>query len=72
MKEALTLKQALVLDCINNFINKYGYSPSIRELCEETRLSSTATIYVHLLKLKSKGYINFDEKKSRTIRIIKG
>ena len=51
MKE-LTKKQELVLKAIKEFIDFNGYSPSIRELCQLCGVSSPATIFVHLKKLK--------------------
>ncbi len=67
----LTKKQAQLLECINYFIKKHGYSPTVRELCKLCELSSTATIHVHLKNLVDKGYITYIPNASRTIRVIK-
>ena len=67
----MSVAQYKVYLAIKNYINKIGYSPTVRELCKMTGKSSPATIQVHLKKLKSLGYITFEENKSRTIRIIK-
>jgi repressor LexA len=68
--ERLTAKQSILLFKIEGFINEFGYSPSIRELCDMTNHKSTATIYYGLNQLKRKGYIQYQENKNRTIRII--
>ena len=70
MKEPLTDKQSIILDTIKWFISTNGFSPSIRELCALCNLSSSATMWVHLQNLKAKGYIDFDERKMRTIRVL--
>ena len=59
-----------ILMYIADFIDQNGYPPTVRELCEETGLSSTATIQYHLKKLKEKGYITYKEGSSRTIKIL--
>lgn len=69
--EELTDKQEEVLLKIKYFIKVNGYSPTIRELCDLCNLNSTATMFVHLQKLKEKGYIDYIPKKFRTIKIIK-
>ncbi len=65
--EKLTNKQQEILNEIKKFIAKYGYSPTIRELCELCHLSSTATMFVHLKNLTNKGYISQCGNKFRTI-----
>jgi repressor LexA len=67
----MTRSQYEVYIAIEDFIKEYGYSPSVRELCNITGKSSPGTIYVHLHKLKDLGYITFIDGKNRTIRIIK-
>ena len=64
-------EQKEVFYAIKSFINKLGYSPSVRELCEMTGRRSPGTIHYHLKKLKELGYINYNEKQNRTIRIIR-
>ena len=68
----LTKKQIIVLNCITDFINKNGYSPSVRELCKLAGVNSPATIHTHLKNLKGKGYIAYIPNINRTIRVIKG
>ena len=67
--EKLTNKHEKILTTIKKFIADNGYSPSIRELCTLCNLSSTATMFVHLKNLTSKGYINQAGSKSRTIEL---
>lgn len=66
----LTDKQKECLIIINLFIKHKGYSPTVREIAKEMNISSPATVYHHLKLLKQKGYITWEEKQSRTIRLI--
>lgn len=53
----LTPKQNEIYQGIKKYYNTYGYFPTIREICEITGRSSTATIKDHLVKLEKKGFI---------------
>ncbi len=68
--EKLTPKQNAVLTSLKKFIAKKGYPPTVRELCTDTNLSSTATVQTHLETLVSKGYIKKDQDKNRTIELL--
>lgn len=68
--EQLTKKQEAVLTELKKYMARKGYPPTVRDLCEATGLSSTATVQVHLDNLQSKGYINKDNRKNRTIEIL--
>ena len=67
----LTNKQAQLYVAIKEFIEEHNYSPSVRELCEILGKRSSGTICPGLHILKRKGYIDFIDKRSRTITIIK-
>lgn len=56
---------------IKEFINKKGYSPTIREIGELAGTTSSATPMVMVRKLKKLGYIDYEKGKSRTIRCLK-
>lgn len=72
MENKLTAKQLEVYFLIKKYIKEHNYPPSIRELCALCNVSSPATMFVHLKKMKKKGYIDYIERKSRTLQIIKG
>jgi SOS-response transcriptional repressor LexA len=67
----LTEKQKLVLSTISHYIETHGYAPSFREVGEILNLTSSATIYSHMEKLKEKGYITWEPAQPRTLRILK-
>ena len=68
--EKITAKQNKVLEELKKFLSKKGYPPTVRELCELTNLSSTATVQVHLDHLEEKGYIKRDKTRNRTIELL--
>ena len=69
MKE-LTSKQEQTLNAIKGYINEWGYSPTIRELCKITHKKSTGTMAVMLKRLKRDGYIDYEFNRNRTIRVL--
>ncbi len=68
--EKLTKKQEQVLTCIKKFIAEHGYSPSVREVCDLMNLSSTATVFVHMRHLMTKGYLKQTDNKFRTLEVL--
>lgn len=69
--KGISNEQLEILEAIDDYIKASGYSPSVRDLCEMTGRNSPATIHYHLKNLKKLGYIDYDAKLSRTIRIIR-
>lgn len=65
----LTDKQKECLIIINLLTKRKKYPPTIREIGREMGLNSPATVYYHLTNLKEKGYITWEEKESRTIKL---
>ena len=68
--DKLTGRQKFILDILKKMIAKNGYPPTVREIGEETHLSSPATIHFHLRQLEEKGYIKKDDNKNRTLEIL--
>ncbi len=68
----LTKKQQIILDYIRDEVQKKGYPPSVREICEGVGLKSTSTVHGHLNKLEDKGYIRRDPTKPRAIELLGG
>ena len=66
----LTIKQKMVLEAIEYYINKYGYSPTIREIAELVE-TSPACVFEKLLILEEKGIIETSNNKARTIVVLK-
>ena len=70
MAQKTEAKLMQVLEFISNFSNENGYPPSVREMCSELGISSTATIHYYLKKLTDEGYIKKADFKNRCIEIV--
>lgn len=67
----LTIKQKILLEAIEHFIYKNGYSPTIRELANMLNCD-TRPIFEKLMVLEEKGYIKTTNGKARSINVIRG
>jgi repressor LexA len=65
----LTEKQQKIFDFIRSHIEGQGYPPTIRDICREFDIKSPNGVMCHLKALRSKGWINRNEKLSRGITI---
>lgn len=70
MYEDLSQKQIEILEFIKMEIQKKGYPPAVREICNGVDLKSTSTVHSHLEKLEQKGYIRKDPTKPRAIEVL--
>jgi repressor LexA len=57
MPITLYKRQKQILDFIRQYIDKYGYSPTLSEIAESINVSSLATVHEHLQALVQKGVI---------------
>lgn len=60
----------IVYDFLVEFITENMYTPSIREICEGTYLSSTSSVYNHLCKLEEEGKIEIKAHSPRAIKLV--
>ena len=67
----LNRREKAILKFIERQVKEEGYPPSVREICKAVGLNSTATVHGYLAKLKEKGYIKKEDKKGRTLKLIK-
>ena len=68
--DELTKVEKEILDCVVDFIDLKGYSPTVREICKISGRTSPATIQDHLVALKKKGYVVWEPKQMRTLRVL--
>ena len=57
-----------VYNYIVDYVTEHLYSPSVRDICRGTGLSSTSTVYSHLLTLENEGLITFEGVRRITIK----
>ena len=66
----LTNAQNELYAWIKNYIREFQHSPSIRQMMQAMGLKSPAPIQSRLKHLQEKGYISWQEGKSRTMQIV--
>lgn len=69
--KVLTERQKRILQVLEDFQNKLGYPPSIREICDQAKISSTSVVNYYLDQLEQMGHIKRDSRISRGIRLLK-
>lgn len=69
--EQLTQKQKNVLKFIHDSIKQKSLPPTVREIAEEFKFSSTGTVRDYLKALVQKGYIKVQANKSRAIELVR-
>lgn len=63
-------RQKDILNFVREYIEKYGYSPTLGEIAEAMGLSSLATVHEHLMALVKKGAIRKFEGTVRGIELL--
>ena len=69
--KALTDRQKEVLEFIARFSEENGYPPTVREIGENFGISLRA-VQDHIAACQKKGYLSQCQKRSRSLRVIKG
>ncbi len=69
--KGLTERQKKILEVLQRFQDQNGYPPSIREICDDTGITSTSVVNYYLDQLKEMGYIERDRRISRGVRLLK-
>ena len=59
-----------VLNFIKSFTHEYGYPPTVREICTEINVTSSATAQYYLNKLEDQGLIRRANSKNRAIEVV--
>lgn len=49
-----------ILSCIVQYINKHGYAPTVREICDVTGLKSTSTVSRQIQIMMNHGTLETD------------
>ena len=65
----LTKRQKEILDFVESYSQKKGYSPSFEEIRKHLKLASVSTVHFHISKLKEGGYLGKAENKARAISV---
>lgn len=71
MPPVLYPKERAVLDFINQFIDRYGFAPTLKEIGDACHMNSPATIHEHVEKLTNKGFLKKLDGVSRGLEVVK-
>jgi len=66
----LTLRQRKVLDVIRDWLDRFGYPPSVREIGEAVGLTSTSSVAHQLRALERKGFLRRDPNRPRAVGVL--
>ncbi len=69
MPVTLYKRQKELVDYLNQYIQQFGYAPTLTEIAEALNLSSLATVHEHLTALEKKGVIRRFEGQVRGIEL---
>ncbi len=70
MRRKLEMKLDEVYNFTVDYIDSYGFPPSVRDICAMCDISSTATAYSYLKKLTERGLLNKSPMKKRAISVV--
>ena len=67
---AVTRRQKEILDFLETFVTRNGYSPSFEEIARGMGLKSLATVHKHITNLEKKGLLDRVHNRSRSIDVL--
>jgi len=65
----LTARQRRILEFIRDWVERYGYPPSVREIGEAVGLVSPSSVAYQLKALESKGFLRRDPNRPRAVDV---
>lgn len=72
MPAILYPREKQLLDFITQFIQRYGYAPTLKEIGESMGIHSPATVHEHVDRLRLKGFIKKLDGTARGLEVIRG
>lgn len=70
-REGLSDRHRRIMEYLTEFIDEFGYSPSIREIGDAIDVKSTSLVDYYLNQLEEREYISREGRISRSIRVLK-
>ena len=68
----VTRRQRQVLDYVQGYLRRHGYSPSLEEIGRHLGVTSLATVHKHLTRLEGRGAIRRRAHQSRSVEVVSG
>ena len=66
----LTKRQREIFEFVKQYLGKYGYPPTVREIGKAVGLHSSSTVHTHLANLEKAGVLRRDPTKPRAIELL--
>jgi repressor LexA len=66
----LTKRQREIFEFVKQYLGKYGYPPTVREIGKAVGLHSSSTVHAHLANLEKAGVLRRDPTKPRAIELL--
>ncbi len=70
MPATLYNRERQLLEFITQFIQRYGYSPTLKEIGDALGMGSPATVHEHVDKLRQKGFVRKLDGTARGIEVV--
>ena len=70
MPATLYNRERQLLEFITQFIQRYGYSPTLKEIGEALGMGSPATVHEHVDRLRQKGFVRKLDGTARGIEVV--
>lgn len=71
MPAILYPRERQLLDFITQFIDRYGYAPTLKEIGEAMDMHSPATVHEHIDRLRQKGFLRKLDGTARGLEVVK-
>ena len=63
-------RQEKILEYIKSEVQRRGFPPSVREICDAMDIKSTSTVHGHLRRLENRGLLIRDPTKPRALEVV--
>lgn len=63
-------RQEKILEYIKSEVQRRGFPPSVREICDAMGIKSTSTVHGHLRRLENRGLLIRDPTKPRALEVV--
>ncbi len=70
MPPVLYPRERQLLDFISQFIQRYGYAPTLKEIGEAVGMGSPATVHEHIDRIRQKGFIKKLDGTARGLEVV--
>lgn len=63
-------RKTAIFDCVRSYIKENGYSPTVREICEELNIPSTSEVHMAIHRLVKQGKMTMVPGRARTLQVV--